>query len=85
MRIRSVYIDDILIPSKIIEDNLEILRQTLLILKSHGYEFNLEKCSFLKKSIEYLGYVITPSDITLSQHHVEAIEKFRTPTRVVEL
>jgi len=80
-----VYIDDILIPSKTIEDNLETLRQTLLILKSHGFELNMEKCSFLKKSIEYLGYVIASSGITLSQRHVDAIEKFRTPTRVVEL
>jgi len=57
----------------------------LLILKSYGFELNFEKCSFLRKSIEYLGYVIMISGITLSQRHVEAIEKFQTPSRVVEL
>jgi len=82
---KVVYIDDILIPSKTVEDNLETLKQTLLILKNHGFELNFEKCNFLRKLIEYLGYVITPSGITLSQRHIDAIEKFRTPTRVVEL
>lgn len=59
-----VYIDDILILSETVQDNLETLK-TLEILKSHNFELNLAKCQFLKKKIEYLGYIISADGITL--------------------
>lgn len=48
-----VYIDDrvvyIMIASSSIEDNLETINETLILLKKYGFELNYSKCQFLKK------------------------------------
>lgn len=77
--------DDILIPSSTVEENLQILKTVLLILKQYSLKLNIEKCLFLKTKIEYLGYVISHEGITLSPRHTEAIQAFPQPTKVVEL
>lgn len=80
-----VYIDDILIPSKSIEENLITLREVLLLLKHHDLQLNFKKCYFLRKSIEYLGYMLSPMGISISPRHTEAVRKFPQPTKVVEI
>lgn len=77
--------DDILIPSKSIDENLEILKQVLLIFKNYGFELNYEKCRFLKKKIEYLGYIISHDGITISPRHTNAIKDFSRPTNAHEV
>ena len=80
-----VYIDDILIPSKSVEENLAVTREVLLLLKKYEFTVNFNKCQFLRNTIEYLGYIISPSGITLSDRHVNAVKCFLTPTKVVEV
>jgi len=80
-----VYIDDILIPSESVDENLETLKETFVLLKQYGFEVNYNKCLFLKKKIEFLGYVITHNEATLNPRHTEAINKFKQPTNVHEV
>lgn len=80
-----VYIDDILIPSSSIEDNLSILKDVLLLLKKFNFELNLSKCCFLKSSIEYLGYVLSPSGISISPRHISAVKNFPLPRKVLDV
>ncbi|KMQ90234.1 retrovirus-like pol polyprotein, partial [Lasius niger] len=80
-----VYIDDILIPSITVQDNLSVLKEVLLLLKRYNFEVNYNKCMFLKKELEYLGYILSPSGITLSVRHVEAVNNFPKPKKLVEL
>lgn len=80
-----IYIDDILIPTITIEENLKILKEVLIYLKKYALELNLSKCLFLKKEIEYLGYLITANGITMSKRHIQAIIDFPQPRNVKEL
>lgn len=80
-----VYIDDILIPSESVEKNLIVVKQTLLLLREYEFVVNFEKSQFLKQSIKFLGYVISPKGITLSERHIEAIKRFPVPKNVTEL
>jgi len=80
-----VYIDDILIPSVSVAENLQTLRKVMLVLKQYGFELNLKKCLFLRQSVEFLGYIVSPGKITLSTRHVNAIEAFKTPSNVHEV
>ena len=80
-----IYMDDILIATITVGENLDILKETLLLLKCYGLELNYNKCLFLRKSVEYLGYVVSAEGITLSSGHIEAVQKFPTPTKVVEV
>lgn len=54
-----MYIDDMLIATTKVEENLEILKEILIILKRYELELNLSKCRFLKNEIELLGYNIS--------------------------
>ncbi|KMQ88260.1 retrovirus-like pol polyprotein [Lasius niger] len=80
-----VYIDDILIPSDSIQENLSVLKKVLLLLKQYKFEINVNKCLFLKKEFEYLGYTLSPLGITLNVRHTKAISNFPRPKRVVEV
>lgn len=52
------YIDDILIATKTVAENLEILGEVLNIMKQYSFELNWSKCRFLRSEIEYLGYLV---------------------------
>lgn len=80
-----VYIDDILIPSSSVQSNLDTLRQVLIQLKKYNFQLNFKKCLFLKTIIEYLGYIVSPSGITLSTRHTEAVGNFKQLTKLGEL
>lgn len=80
-----VYIDDILIPSSSITENLFTLKLVLIELKRHNFQVNYSKCLFLKTTIEYLGYIITPNGITLSPRHIDAVKNFPVPKKVVQV
>jgi len=46
----------------------------------------LQKCSFLKTTIEYVGYIsYSPTGITLSSRHTEAIARFPQSKKILEL
>jgi len=57
------YLDDIIIPSKTIEEGLARLRQVLEAFRTHGLTLNLNKCTFFTKSIEYLGREIDEQEV----------------------
>jgi hypothetical protein len=77
-----VYIDDIVIATDSVKENLEVIEEVLSILKSYNFELNYFKCQFLKKQIEYLGYIISPGKITMSDRHTAAVKAFPVPRNV---
>ena len=44
-----VYVDDILITTETVDENLKILSRCLYLLKQHAFEVNYKKYQFLKK------------------------------------
>lgn len=74
-----LYMDDILIPTVTIDENIKILEEVLILLKRYSLELNLAKCLFLKTEIEHLGYLVSAKGITMSQRHVQAILDFPQP------
>lgn len=80
-----LYIDDILIPTDSVEDNLAILREVLVALKKYGLQLNLSKCLFLKEKIEFLGYEVSRQGITMSQRHVQAVLDFPQPKNLKQV
>lgn len=53
------YLDDIIIPSKTIEEGMTKLRQVLNVFRKHNLKLKLEKCSFFAETLEYLGWEIS--------------------------
>ena len=53
-----LFIDDILIYSKLEEENAEYLRVVLQVLKEKKLYAKLSKCEFWLKEVSFLGHVI---------------------------
>lgn len=75
-----VYIDDILIATETLEENINILNIVFDLLVKNHLELKLEKCSFFKTEIQFLGYVVTKGGIKPCQSNLEAISAFPLPT-----
>lgn len=80
-----VYLDDILIPSKTLNEGLETLEVVLQRLQEHGVCLNMEKCYFLQDEIEYLGYIIKEGQVSPNPTKVVAIKEFPVPKDVHQI
>lgn len=80
-----LYVDDILIPSDSVNENLDILREVLFVLKRYGLELNLAKCLFLKRELEFLGYIISANGITMNDQHTQAILNYPQPKNIKQV
>jgi len=80
-----VYMDDVLIPSGTVKENLSILKNILARLKKYRFNLNYDKCQFLKRKTEFLGYIISVEGITLSSRHTEAIKNYKQPANATEV
>jgi hypothetical protein len=85
MRQKSVFLDDILIPSKTVEDNLTILDIVLKRLKENKLKLRTDKYRFLITAINYLGYTVTSEGISLCQEHIDSVFRFPTPRNTREV
>ena len=75
-----IYIDDIVILGKTIEDHLNNLELVLQRLQKAGLKIKISKCSFLKKEVEYLGHTLTQTGVKVNQEKIRAIHSYPTPT-----
>jgi len=60
-----VFIDDILIYSKNMEDHADHLRVILPVLREHQLYGKLSKCEFWLKEVQFLGNVISANGIVV--------------------
>ena len=68
-----VYLHDILILSQNIEENLIHLKLMLRTLQEEKLLINLKKCSFLKKELVYLGFVVSEEGLKMDFDKVQEI------------
>ena len=73
------YLDDIIIFSKTEEEHLEHLETIFNRLHEAGLKLKLQKCSFFKKHIQYLGHLISDEGIQPLPEKLESIAKMPTP------
>lgn len=57
------YLDDVIIPSRTIEEGMTRLRQVLETFRMHHLTLKLEKCSFFSQFIEYLEREISEQGV----------------------
>ena len=73
------YLDDIVIFSKTEEEHLQYLKEIFERLRKAGLKLKLQKCSFFKKHIQYLGYLISDEGIQPLPEKLESIAKMPVP------
>ena len=55
----EVYIDDMVVKSKVVSEHIEDLSNIFGILRKHKLHLNTSKCSFGFGSGKFLGYILT--------------------------
>ena len=81
----AVYIDDVLVFSKALEDHLKHLQLMLGRLTEVGLKLKPTKCQFIRREVVFLGHIITAQGLKTSNRHITAVTEFPTPRSVREV
>jgi len=66
--------DDILIYSNNMSEHYWYVKEVLKCLYKTGLYAKAEKCEFYSELVEYLGYIFSPSSLTMSNDKVKIIQ-----------
>ena len=75
----EVYIDDMVVKSKIVSKHIGDLTNIFKILRGHKLRLNASKCSFGVGSRKFLGYMVTHRGIEVNPDQVRAINSLQPP------
>ncbi|CAI7929472.1 unnamed protein product [Closterium sp. NIES-54] len=80
-----VYLDDILIYSKIMKEHVEHLRKVLEILRKNKFYVKLSKSDFALKKVQFLGHMVSAEGVHVDPRKIEAVKKWEVPENMKEL
>ena len=80
-----IYLDDIIVFSKMPEEHLDRLRVVFEQLKKAKLKLKYSKCEFFTQELTYLGHVVSKNGIQTDSKKVKAIQKWPIPTNVTEV
>ncbi|KAJ9544764.1 hypothetical protein OSB04_024471 [Centaurea solstitialis] len=80
-----VFIDNILIYSKMAEEHGEHLRKVLEMLKREQLYAKFSKCEFWLKEVQFLGQIVTQDGIKVDPAKIEAIKDWESPKSPLEV
>ena len=80
-----VFIDDILVYSKSMEEYVYHLRTVLQTLREHQLYAKFLKCDFWTESVAFLGHVVTKDGIQVDPQKIEALSEWPRPMTVTEI
>ena len=81
----EVYIDDIMVKSKVASKHMGDLGVIFDILRKHKLRLNASKCSFGVESGKFLGYMITHRGIEVSLDQIKEIHNLQLPRNPKEV
>jgi len=76
--IMVVYLDDILIFTRMEEEHVKAIRWVLQVLQEHKLFLHPEKCEFCKERIKYLGLVILENEVSMDLVKVAGVREWPT-------
>ena len=79
------YLDYIVVTGPTREENELNLQSVLSRLQKFGLRLNGAKCRFFQTSVEYLGHLVTPSEVSPTQERVKGIVEAPSPKNKSEL
>ena len=84
----EVYIDDIVVKSKMVSEHIGDLTNIFKILRGHKLRLNASKCSFGVGSGKFFGYMVTHREIEANPDQVKTInnlQPLRNPKEIQRL
>ena len=80
-----IYLDDILIYLNNMSEHHRHVKEVLKRLRKAGLYAKAEKCEFHSESVEYLGYILSPSGLTMSDDKIKIIQDWLEPKKVKDI
>lgn len=80
-----VYLDDILIYSKTLEEHKQHVASVLSKLQEANLLVSPEKSEFHQRKVTFVGYVISPGEIRMEDSKIAAVRDWPTPTNATEV
>ena len=80
-----VFVDDILIYSRSLEEHKQHLVTTLRTLRRHQLYGKLDKSEVWLIEVNFLGHVVFKARITVDHSKVEAVQEWQKPTNVFKV
>lgn len=80
-----VYLDDIVIYSKTVEEHNLKLSRIMNKLRQFNLKLHPEKCKFLKTQVVYLGHLITKEGIQPDPGKINCVENFPVPKNTKDI
>ena len=81
----EVYIDDIVVKSKIVSKHMANIGNIFEILRKHKLRLNAFKCSFGVGSSKFWGYMVTHQGIEVNPDQIKAINSLQLPRNLKEV
>ncbi|XP_038973062.1 uncharacterized protein LOC103706605 [Phoenix dactylifera] len=81
----EVYVDDMLVKSKMAQDHVADLSETFSVLRRYRMKLNPANCAFGVTSGKFLGFVITQRGIEANPEKIRALQEITPPRTVKEV
>ena len=75
----QVYMDDLLLMSKSVDEHIVHLRIVLEKLRKYRFKAKLSKCRFLQSQVKYLGHIISKEGIQADPEKVKTLVDWEVP------
>ena len=70
-KMMEIYIDDMVVKSKLSQTHLEDLKETFRILRLHKLRLNASKCAFRVGSGKFLGFMVSHRGIEVNPDQIK--------------
>lgn len=80
-----VYMDDVIIFSKTLEEHLDHVRLVLERIAKHKLKIKVSKCSFAQDEVSLLGHIVGKDGVRTDPKKLEAIQKLEVPKTVTQI
>ena len=80
-----VYLDDIILFSRTVEEHLSRLKILFGRLREANLKLKPSKCHLMRRSVEFLGYVVSSDGIATDSKKTEAVQQWPVPRNIKEV
>ncbi|XP_074356818.1 uncharacterized protein LOC141696593 [Apium graveolens] len=84
-RTMEVYVDDMLVKSKVTTDHIKHLTEMFNILRRFRMKLNPQKCVFGVESRKFLGFIVNHRGIEANPAKIKALLDMKSPTNVKQV
>ncbi|KAL0198818.1 hypothetical protein M9458_007358, partial [Cirrhinus mrigala] len=75
-----VYLDDIIVFGRTLEEHEERLLKVLDRLQECGLKVSIDKCQFCQSQVRYVGHIVSAAGVSPDPAKIEAVTRWKMPT-----